>query len=109
MVEKEGRSRIVTPSGYSILYGEQGSTILHPDGAITHSADTYTTPSGRGLKHGQPFTCPTLQRRVEGGEIIKRDDNTVIVNSVEGGELSEKWVRFFDGTEYQVGKGRVRI
>jgi hypothetical protein len=109
LVEKEGSSRMVTPSGYSIIYGEKGSTILHPDGAITHSSDTYTTSSGRGLKQGHPFTCPTLQRRVEGGEIIKRDDSTVIINSLEDGELSEKWVRFFDGTEYQVGKGKVRI
>jgi hypothetical protein len=50
LVEKDGRSRMVTPNGYSIVYGEHGSTILHPDGAITHSSDTYTTPNGNGLK-----------------------------------------------------------
>ena len=37
--------------------------------------------------------------------MLKREDGTVIVTK-EGGS---KWVRFFEGTEYQVNEGVVKI
>jgi hypothetical protein len=42
LVEKEGSTRMITPSGYTIIYGKEGSTILHPTGGITYNSSTYT-------------------------------------------------------------------
>jgi hypothetical protein len=58
---------MVTPNGYTILYDQSGSTILHPTGGITYNSNTYTNDAGLGLKDGHLFSCPALKRRIEGG------------------------------------------
>lgn len=49
----------------------------------------------------------TLERTAENGRVIKREDGTVIV--VKGGEAGSKWIKFYEGTEYQIVGEEVRI
>jgi hypothetical protein len=55
---------------------------------------------GYGLKDGRLFSAPTLKRTAGNGEVIKRDDNTVIVT--KKGEQGSKWIKFYEGTEYKI-------
>lgn len=100
---------MVTPEGYTILFEKDKSTILHPTGGITYNHDTYINEMGRGLKNGHLYTLPTLKRKTQNGEIIKRDDNTVIVNKVNKEELESKWIQFYDGTQYLINNNKIKI
>jgi hypothetical protein len=54
---------------------------------------------GYGVKDGFLSTIPTLKRRTDREEIIKRDDSTVIVNN----EVTQsKWIKYYEGTEYNI-------
>lgn len=48
---------------------------------------------GYGLKNGRLYSAPTLKRSAGNGEVIKRDDNTVIVTKT--GEKPSKWIKFY--------------
>jgi hypothetical protein len=78
---------LITPNGYTILYEKDRSVILHPTGGITYKQNTYINESGYGLNEGCLYSSPALKRKVSNGEIIKRDDNTVIVNTLKDGEV----------------------
>jgi hypothetical protein len=82
IIEKDGKTRMITPNGYTIIYEKDKSVILHPTGGITYNQNTYINESGYGLKDGHLFTSPALKRKIDNGEIIKRDDNTVITNTL---------------------------
>jgi hypothetical protein len=98
---------LVTPDGYSIIYGKDSSVILHPSGGVTHSSDTYVNERGYGLNKGQLHSSLSLERTADNGSILKREDGTVIVT--KNGETPSKWIRFYEGTEYQVTDGSVKI
>lgn len=107
MFEQGGETRVITPEGYTIVYEKERSIILHPSGGISYSQDTYVNERGFGLKEGHLFNSLTLERTAENGRVIKREDGTVIV--VKGGEAGSKWIKFYEGTEYQIVGEEVRI
>jgi hypothetical protein len=43
-------TRLITPDGYTIIYDHDKSVILHPNGGVTYSKDTYVNERGFGLK-----------------------------------------------------------
>lgn len=86
----------MTPEGYTIIYDKERSIILHPNGGITYSKDTYVNERGFGLKEGHLNASLSLERTTESAKIIKREDGTVIVNK-EGANPS-KWIKFYEGT-----------
>lgn len=80
---------------------------MHPNGGITYSPDTYINERGFGLKNGSLYRSHALQRTIEKGEIIKRDDGVVIVNHLS--DQPSKWIKFGDGTEYKIEDGAIKI
>ena len=44
---------MITPEGYTILFGKDKNVILHPNGGITYSSDTYINERGFGMKNGK--------------------------------------------------------
>lgn len=98
---------MITPDGYTIIYEADKSIILHPTGGITYSSDTYINEMGYGLKNGHLYAAPTLKRTANNGQIIKRDDNTVIVNKI--GDDSSRWIKFYEGTEYKIDQREISI
>jgi len=50
------------------------------------------------MKDNKIHNIPALLRRTEKGyEIIKKDDDTVIIK-----DKNKKWIKFFEGTEYLI-------
>ena len=95
-VQTGSERRVYTPDGYSIVYDSQENAkykILHPTGGVSEP-NSYINEKGLGMKDGVIHSVPTLQRRTE-YEIIKRDDQTVIVK-----DENRTWIKFFEGTEY---------
>ena len=41
--------------------------------------------------------------------MIKRDDGTVIVNTLKDQEVVSKWIKFYEGSEYQVENNCIKI
>ncbi len=41
IIEKDGRSRMITPQGYTILYEKDRNVVLHPTGGVTYNSNTY--------------------------------------------------------------------
>jgi hypothetical protein len=72
---------LITHNGYTILYEKDNkSTILHPNGSVSHPPEKFVNLLGRGLKDGKLHEVATLRRVAEDGKVIvKRDDDTVIV------------------------------
>lgn len=64
----------------------------HPNGGLSHPPFEYTTTLGYGQKQGKMEQIPTLKRTTNTHGVIKRDDDTVIV---EKGD--KKWITFHDG------------
>lgn len=67
---------------------------------------TITTPisTNQATAHGRK-----LKRKIENGEIVKRDDNTIITNTFEEGAVKSKLIKFYEGTEYQIERSKIRI
>jgi hypothetical protein len=51
---------MVTPEGYTIIYEKDRSVILHPNGGISYSKETYVNERGFGLKEGHLHTSLIL-------------------------------------------------
>ena len=84
---------MITPEGYTIIFNKDKSVILHPNGGITYSSDTYVNERGFGLKNGNLHSSLALQKTASNGSVLKREDGTVIVS--KKGENESKWMRFF--------------
>jgi hypothetical protein len=41
LIESGDNKRIVTPQGYTVIYGGANNVIVHPNGGITYSKDSY--------------------------------------------------------------------
>ncbi len=91
-----------TPDGYTVIYTDgsnQNYQILHPTGGVSEPG-CYINEKGLGVKNDIIHNVPTLLRRTEGHEIVKRNDNTVIIT-----DQYKKWIKFCEGTEYLVKDG----
>lgn len=62
LTKADGQYRLVTPLGYSILYGSKYPVILHPNGAISHSEQNYTNEMGFGLKNGEIWNVSVFKK-----------------------------------------------
>jgi hypothetical protein len=67
--------------------------VLHPNGGLSHPPFKYTTKLGYGKDKGEANTIPTLKRTTDTHGIIKRDDDTIIVDNG-----NKQWITFHDGT-----------
>jgi len=41
LIESGEKKRIITPQGYTVIYGNGNTVIVHPNGGVTYNKDSY--------------------------------------------------------------------
>ena len=75
--------RKTLPTGFTILYeDEKEHSILHPNGGVTSATYSYVNPEGLGIVLPNTLIeTPTLKRTTPTHTIVKRNDDTVIIDT----------------------------
>lgn len=101
----EQPGHLTMPSGHRIVFNKTTQLeVLHPNGGLTYPPFKYTTKMGYGKEKGQSTNVPTLQRTTETHNVIKRDDDTVIVHNGQ-----KEWITFHDGTEMEINENGIVV